>query len=327
MPRAPTDLISDRALGSLVGLAIGDALGTTLEGSQRDAHPPHKDITGGGPFHLKPGQWTDDTAMALCLADSLIAQRGRLRIHDLMKRFARWRDEGENSCTGRCFDIGWTTSGSISQFLADDNPAAGPVGPDSAGNGSIMRLAPAVIANLSNEASAIAAARMQSITTHGARTCLEACELLARILHSAINSPETSPPMTVANWAGRDPNIAAIARGSWADKERSQIQSTGYVVHTLEAALWANSNAESFGEALVLAVNLGGDADTVGAVAGQIAGAIYGYANIPSQWLDSLAWREQIEERAHSLLKIERRSKTMPALMRLISGWKPDSSR
>jgi len=110
------EAVEDRAIGSLLGLAVGDALGATLEFSERDAHSPVTDIIGGGPFRLKPGEWTDDTSMALCLADSLIANKA-LDEHDLLERFVRWWEKGENSVKGRCFDIGTTTRQSLANFL------------------------------------------------------------------------------------------------------------------------------------------------------------------------------------------------------------------
>src|ERR1700754_2398601 len=109
------EAVRDRAVGALVGLAVGDAVGTTLEFSRRDSMPPLKDMVGGGPFRLQPGQWTDDTSMALCLADSLLACDG-LNQHDLMQRFLRWWRDGENSCTGECFDIGITTRTALMRF-------------------------------------------------------------------------------------------------------------------------------------------------------------------------------------------------------------------
>ena len=105
----------DRAKGALVGLALGDALGTTLEFAGRDTKPPVTDLVGGGPFGRAAGEWTDDTSMALCLAESLL-ERGLLDVHDLMERFLRWYEEGHNSVTGECFDIGVTTKAALHSF-------------------------------------------------------------------------------------------------------------------------------------------------------------------------------------------------------------------
>lgn len=123
-----SNLQNDRAIGALVGLAVGDAVGTTLEFKPRDSYEHLTDMIGGGPFGLKPGEWTDDTSMALALADSLL-EFPELNASDLMKRFVAWRDTGEYSCTGKCFDIGITTDDSLNEFLGTQNPFAGSEGP------------------------------------------------------------------------------------------------------------------------------------------------------------------------------------------------------
>jgi ADP-ribosyl-[dinitrogen reductase] hydrolase len=299
-----TPEIRDRALGSFIGLAIGDALGTTLEFCTRDSRPLHTEMIGGGHHRLKPGQWTDDTSMAICLARSL-ASNPKLDPSDLMTRFANWRDEGEESCTGRCFDIGRTTTASISSFLNDGNPIAGLTSHDTAGNGSIMRLAPAVLRHIGDENSAAETARLQSATTHGAPACIEACDLLARLLHRAITGKRKGfAEISFKRLAPKHPDIRAIASKEWRLKSRDAIASSGYVASTLEAAIWAVDTTTSFEDALVLAVNLGNDADTVGAVAGQIAGAVHGLSSIPDRWLEPLAWRDQLIDLGNQVIEI-----------------------
>ena len=160
-------LLTDRALGCLLGLAVGDAVGSTLEFAERDRHPPVTDMVGGGPFGLRPGEWTDDTSMALCLADSLIACGG-LDQRDVMERFVRWWREGENSHNGLCFDIGFTTRKALQYFVETGDPIAGSIDPETAGNGSIMRLAPVALRWAKDPQKTVSAARMQSATTHGA---------------------------------------------------------------------------------------------------------------------------------------------------------------
>lgn len=273
----------DRALGAFLGLAVGDALGTTLEFVPRDRHPHHTEITGGGPFHLLAGQWTDDTSMALALADSLL-EVGEYDPNDVMRKYVSWWKEGRYSSTGECFDIGTTTRGALDMFLAVGRPEIGSHSPDTAGNGSIMRLAPAVICALPSEEAAISLAVRQSKTTHGAIECLEACDYLGRQLSALILGHDLGDRRGVYS----SPGMTRIAARDWTGKSREMIKSTGYVIDTLEAALWADANASSFEEALILAVNLGGDADTIGAVTGQIAGARYGLSGIPQKWLDVL---------------------------------------
>jgi ADP-ribosyl-[dinitrogen reductase] hydrolase len=289
----------DRAIGCLLGLAVGDAIGATLEFAARDSKPRLADMVGGGPFGLRPGEWTDDTSMALCLADSLLA-RGRLDQRDLMERFVRWWREGENSVTGQCFDIGATTKAALTHFCDTGNPVSGPSGARSAGNGSIMRLAPVVLRWIREPIVAIRAARAQSVITHAAPAAVEGCALLAEVLLEAVETG--SKPVTLRPRRSAEPAIDAVAKGAWRGKRRDEVPSSGYVVHTLEAALWSLDQASSFEEAVLLASNLGDDADTVAAVTGQIAGALWGRSAIPGKWLERLAWRDKIEDRANRLL-------------------------
>ena len=292
---------ADRAKGALLGLAVGDALGTTLEFSRRDERPKHTEMTGGGPFGLEPGVWTDDTSMALCLADNLLANGG-LEPHDLMQRFGRWWREGENSPVGRCFDIGTTTYEALARFERTGDPNSGDSSINSAGNGSLMRLSPIALFFKDDETQARAAARRQSEATHAATECLDACDWFAGLLVRAING-DSFEDLFRYETPVYGPKVSAVAAGSWRHKSRSDICSSGYVIDTLEAAVWAVSQASSFEEAVIIAVNLGDDSDTVGAVTGQLAGAIWGYASIPERWTKKLAWRTHIEQVAVDLLR------------------------
>ena len=295
--------IKDRALGAMLGLAVGDALGSTLEFSARDTQPVVRDLVGGGPFRLQPGEWTDDTSMALCLADSLIAHSG-LDTDDLIARFLRWYRQGENSVTGRCFDIGRTTRAALERYERTGRTAAdGPHDSKQAGNGTLMRLAPVALFAASNAAMAGYLAERQSRTTHPAHIAHEACRFLATLLVEAINGASREEVLASRYWMG---GLAPIAAGEWKAKRRDEIVSSGYALATLEAALWCVERTTSFEGALVLAVNLADDADTVGAVTGQLAGALYGRDGIPSRWLDRLAWREQIEAKAFTLFEKSR---------------------
>ena len=293
----------NRAVGALLGLATGDALGTTLEFTLRDAQPAITDMVGGGPFHLEPGQWTDDTSMALCLADSLL-EFGVLDTHDVMVRFAAWWRKGENSCTGRCFDIGVTTRKALKRFKRTGEPLSGSTDPMTAGNGSLMRLAPIAIRWHADRELAKEAAREQSKTTHAAPAAVDACEFFAGLLIDAINGAPRAKVLTPLDFAG-DPAIRQIASGGWKEKRRDEVSSSGYVADTLEAALWCVDRAEGFDEAVLAAANLCDDADTVAAVAGQLAGAIWGVNSIPKHWLERLAWRSHIEDLATKLFDLE----------------------
>ncbi len=255
-------------------------------------------MTGGGPFDLESGQWTDDTAMALALADSLISCSA-FDPHDLATRFVHWWQQGAYSCTGTCFDIGITTRAALARFVRTGDPYAGSTHPRTAGNGSLMRLAPVALFALHDAGYADQLARDQSRITHAAPQAVEACAYFVQLLRDAILGQ--SDVLRPSTWAG-DPAIAAIAAGSWRQKSRDEIRSSGYVIDTLEAALWAVGTTSTFEDALILAVNLAADADTVGAVAGQLAGALYGAASIPERWLHPLAWRSEISAAADRLL-------------------------
>ncbi len=279
----PKPLVRDAARGMLLGLAVGDAIGTSVEFQPRGSFPPVTGMTGGGVFRLEPGQWTDDTSMALCLADSLLANGG-WNPSDCMNRFRQWRDSGENSCTGTCFDIGNTVNAALRKFERDGEPYAGSQDPMSSGNGAIMRLAPAAIAYHRDPVQAERAAVLQGRTTHGSAECAEIAVSMARLLVTG--------------------DIAAVPNAPPPDTPESEIRSSGYVRHTWDAALWAVTSTETFRDAILKAANLGDDADTVAAVTGQIAGRIHGEAAIPPEWLEPLAWRDRIAETADRLYDV-----------------------
>lgn len=290
----------DRAVGALLGLAVGDAVGTTLEFRSRDEHPPLTDMIGGGPFALKPGQWTDDTAMALALGHSLAARNGFDR-HDCMVRFVDWYRTGTYSCTGTCFDIGIATRRALEIFDDGGDAFAGSTAPDSAGNGSLMRLAPVAIWGAGRpDAEIRAVARDQSRLTHGAEECLTACESFALLLVRTIGGEARESLLAPFAIQGAE-RIAALFGADWGGKERQSIRSSGYVAHSLEAALWSVSRTRSFRDAILLAANLADDADTVAAITGQLAGALYGVSAIPSEWRARVAWGDRIEALAFEL--------------------------
>ncbi|MCH5375002.1 MAG: ADP-ribosylglycohydrolase family protein, partial [Planctomycetes bacterium] len=171
----------DRFRGCLLGLACGDAVGTTVEFRARGSFPPVTDMNGGGPFHLDAGDWTDDTSLALCLAASLTEQQG-FDAADQMQRYVRWMDEGYYSSTGECFDIGNATAASLNRFKQTGEPYAGSTDPYAAGNGSIMRLAPVPMWFYSDLERAIQFAGESSRTTHAAAECVDACKLYGAML-------------------------------------------------------------------------------------------------------------------------------------------------
>jgi ADP-ribosyl-[dinitrogen reductase] hydrolase len=294
---------SDRFLGCLLGLACGDAVGTTAEFRSRGSFAPVTDMVGGGVFGLKPGDWTDDTSMALCLAASLV-ETGGFDAADQMRRYCRWADDGYMSSNGRCFDIGNTVSDALLRFKETGEPFAGSTDPRSAGNGCIMRLAPVPMFFHADREAARERSAESSRTTHAAPECLEACRLFGAILHRALSGADKEAVLFGHGTDGlRTDNIRAIARGDWRDKTEVEIKGSGYVVRSLEAALWCFSQTDGFEAAVLKATNLGDDADTTAAVVGQVAGAFYGEPGIPARWLSRVAMREEIGALALGLMR------------------------
>ncbi len=299
----------NRYRGCVLGLAVGDALGTTVEFSPPGTFQPVTDMVGGGPFHLQPGQWTDDMSMTLCLAESLIEKNGFDPV-DQLQRYVRWWKQGHLSSTGRCFDIGNTVRQALQTFLATGQPYCGSPDPNMAGNGSLMRLAPVPMFFAADPAKAIELAGDMSRTTHGAPTAVDACRYMAGLLIGVFRgvskkellSDRYAPISGYWNEHSLVPEIAEIAGGSYRAKDPPVIRGSGYVVDCLEAALWVFHRSTSFAEGCLLAVNLGDDADTTAAVYGQLAGAYYGEDGIPVEWRNKLAMRELIEQFVDQLL-------------------------
>ena len=295
----------DRYRGSMVGLAVGDALGVALEFMPPGSFVDVTEIMGGGPFGLKAGEWTDDTSMALCMAASLI-ECGNFDAKDQMERYVNWRENGYMSSKGegsRCVDIGNTTSCSLDKFLETGEPYAGPKDSSTSGNGSIMRLAPIPLYYGGSPIDTFAFSGQSSMTTHGSEECIDACRYMSLIINGAVNGIVKEVLLSSDFMKDIDlmPAIKDIANGSFKEKEPPEIKGTGYVVESLEAALWAFYGFDDFERGLIAAVNLGDDADTTGAVYGQIAGAYYGIDSIPERWLEKIVDLDGIMYIAESL--------------------------
>lgn len=299
-PGNPPDT-GERFSGCLLGLAAGDAVGTTVEFQPRGSFEPMTDMVGGGPFRLKAGQWTDDTSLALCLASSLVERNG-FDPADQMERYCRWMEEGYLSSTGRCFDIGGTTASALRRYRRTGTANSGSKDPSSAGNGSIMRLAPIPMFYFSDLDAIEHYAAESSLTTHGATECVDACRLFGRILGRALlGQPKEAVLFSDGEAFSGAGKIAPIARGDYRTKSEASIRGTGYVVESLEAALWCFLRTDDFEQAILMAANLGNDADTTAAVCGQVAGAYYGVSGIPSRWVEKLALGSTITELARQL--------------------------
>ncbi len=311
------------SIACLLGLACGDALGTTLEFTkneqeslaqfgrgevtERGSQEHHTDIIGGGVFKLKAGEWTDDTSMALCISKSL--QEDGFSLKGQMDNYVKWMRHGYLSSNGRCFDIGVTTSNAIKQYLHLKNPKAGSKEIHHSGNGSIMRLAPIPIYFYQNINKTIQYSAESSLTTHGSPECIESCMLLGAILNLFINNINNESKKELifnSNLESilnlKEQKVIQLLNGdSWLKLKYEELPNTGYVIDTLRSALWCLYYSNNFKEALTLAVNLCGDADTIGAVCGQLAGAYYGYDQIPNHWISIIKESTYIQKEAYSL--------------------------
>ena len=301
----------ERYRGSLLGLAAGDALGTSLEFQLPGTFTPIQDMIGGGVFDLQPGQWTDDTSMALCLAESLITKKGFDPIHQL-ETYLRWYREGHLSSNGRCFDVGGTVQDALYRFRETGEPFCGSTDPLSSGNGCIMRLAPVPLFYAQNPQDAIEKSADSSRTTHGSDRCIDACRYLGGLIVGAVKGATKEELLSsryspIPGYWEANPlveQIDEIAGGSFKYRQPPEIEGSGYVVKSLEAALWAFYHSNSFKEGCLLAVNLGNDADTTGAVYGQLAGAFYGEQGIPQEWRSLLALKQLIESIAEQIYSL-----------------------
>ncbi len=306
--------MNDRRRGTLMGLAVGDALGAAVEFTRPGSFPPVTGYRDGGPHGLKPGEWTDDTSMALALADSIGSIGWNL--DDQAKRYVAWWRHGKYSVNGTCFDIGITCRNGLSRAQRGmDARLSGDADEQASGNGSIMRLAPVPIAYAHLYPDDISKltrlAEESSLPTHASEQCLSACRYLAVVLaalmhgedRATVLSPDWKPLQQLIDEKPLHPLIQKVVVGSFREKQPPEIQGSGWVVESLEASLWAFHNAGSFEEAVFNAVNLGRDADTTGAICGQLAGAYWGESGISESLCTGLARKDMLETALKGIMK------------------------
>ncbi|WP_035058560.1 ADP-ribosylglycohydrolase family protein [Andreprevotia chitinilytica] len=291
----------DRYRGCLLGLACGDAVGTTVEFSPRGTFAPVTDMVGGGPFELPAGAWTDDCSMALCLAHSLLHRNG-FHAEDQMNRYCNWASYGYMSSTGDCFDIGTTVARALERYRASGDPFSGSIDPNTAGNGSLMRLAPIPMFYFENPEHVIRYAGESARTTHGAEEAIECTRLFAAQLRAALAGANKETILFGTGYRAVAKKVIPLAAGTWRDKTENAIRGSGYAVESLEAALWCFWHTDNFEAAVLRAVNLGDDADTTAAICGQLAGAHYGIDAIPLHWRERLVMGDEIQDWADRLL-------------------------
>ena len=266
---------------ALYGAAVGDALGVPYEFCLRDAFAC-TEMTGWGSWNKAPGTWSDDTSMLLATCDSLRVCEGEVNTEDMLSRFRAWRREGAYTVDG-LFDIGNTTATALmsGQGLTDER---------SNGNGSLMRIVPLAFTDATDEEIA-----QVSAITHGHRVSQEACVNYVHIARDLLAGKSLVAAVEGAPYQGHPfERLADIAKQG-KEFPRDEVSSTGFVVHTIEAAIWCLASTESFKECVLAAVNLGSDTDTTACVAGALAGIVYGADAISEEWVQTLRGTDIID--------------------------------
>lgn len=299
----------DRCRGMLLGLAMGDALGQAARGQRPGTFSAGDELRGGGPFTLPAGAWSDKTAMALCLAESLVARRGTDATDQLL-RYRQWQREGRWTSTGRCIGISPATTRALATAQWTGNPFAGSHDPARADAEPLARIGPAVAFNRANPREAVESAVNCARITHQAPLTLDAVRYFAGLLAGALAgaskdellAPNFSPAPGLWDSVALKQRVRDVAAGSWRrSRPRAIVTGENAAAGALEAALWAFERGKSPGECLGAAAGLGGDADITAAIAGQLAGAHYGAAALPAAWRDVIARGNEIEALADAL--------------------------
>ena len=325
--------LASRIRGAILGLAVCDALGAPVEFKARGRFPLVTEMLPNESFNTPAGAFTDDTSMAMCLAHSLVENEGKHNAIDQAEKYLAWSDQGFMSSVGYCFDIGVSTRLCLRRWQELINSEIKTLKPGSptaesaaftiektirhefrkevfCGNGSLMRVLPtALMASSVDEAAALAF--QSSLTTHPHARCTSACGLYARLVFLATQISDShddkeSLALDLTNMVnGTDMEVEQVLKqrlapyksvADWFSKPVSEISSSGYVVDSLEASLWAFFTTDAFEEGAIKVVNLGDDADTVGAIYGGLAGAFYGAEAIPDRWLSRMKRKDLLDD-------------------------------
>lgn len=307
----------DQMKGALFGLCIGDALGVPVEFKTRDDldHDPVEGMRGYGTHGQPPGTWSDDSSLAFCLAESL---KSGYDLDDIAEKFCRWYSEGYWSARGDLFDIGGTTREAMMRLNEGVEPTqAGGSGIRDNGNGSLMRILPISfhVKNL-DEVERFRKVHEVSAITHAHPRAKVGCGIYVQVVLEILDDNHLEEAVECVKekimdhydhepYAEELKEYHRIINSDISELDRKDISSSGYVVNTLEASLWCVLTTTSYKGAVLKAVNLGKDTDTVGAVTGSLAGMYYGFGSIPGEWLEEMPKKEKIMNLIEGLKKKE----------------------
>ncbi|MEP7242201.1 MAG: ADP-ribosylglycohydrolase family protein [Gammaproteobacteria bacterium] len=295
--------LRDRFQGALMGLAVGDALAAATQYRKPGSFPQVGDLLGGGPFDLPRGGWSDDTAMALCLAESLVETPG-FDARDQVERYTRWQQQGYLSATGQCLGITANTARALAMAKWRRQMYSGSHDPTQLDPEVLSRVAPAVMFFFATPAEAVTHAADAARTTCQAAAVIEACRLFGAMLYGALAGKSKAelfiPPADLIDLDNLRTDVALLAEGL--EKGSPAPPKAGHVLEALEAALWAFRSTNNFRDGALRAANLGENSDVVAAVYGQLAGAHYGVNAIPATWRNSLMEKDLIASLGDRLL-------------------------
>jgi ADP-ribosyl-[dinitrogen reductase] hydrolase len=276
--------LRDRFIGALYGLAVGDAVAAATQYRRPGSFSPVGDMVGGGPFDLPRGAWSDDTAMALCLAESLLECNG-FDARDQVQRYGRWQQEGYLSCTGQCVGITANTARSLAMARWRRVVFAGSHDPEQLDPEPLSRIAPVVLYFFASLDDVVQQASDSARTTCQAPAVLECCRRLARAIHAGLSGLPKSKMLAEIQPNGESATHANTTAAT-----------------ALAGAFWAFSTTDNYRDAVLRAANVGGNSDVVASVCGQLAGAHYGMSAIPPPWRNGLMQKDLIEGYADRLL-------------------------
>jgi len=306
--------LDNKIQGGIIGHCVGDALGVPVEFNSRESlrRNPVTDMRGYGTHDQPPGTWSDDTSMTLCLLDSLA---NGLNYDDIMKKFLLWFEYAEYTPHGEVFDFGSTTAGAIGRFTRGVEPLhCGGTSERDNGNGSLMRILPLAFyfrsqygSRYTDNCEVFYIIHNVSSLTHAHKRSLIACGIYLSIAGNLFDASDLKNGICAGirkakdhyeknnDYAGELTYFSRLFEENFSELPLGEIKSSGYVVDTLEAAIWCLLNTSYYGECVLKAVNLGNDTDTVAAVAGGLAGIYYGADTIPSKWISQMARLDYIK--------------------------------